>query len=149
MFLGGGHGVVRLSGCPPTASRRAREGAKSSSRAAAGGCGGRCETRYYKTPPTEAGASGPSGRPEDGAEDFGELHLAKKVDKKIEEILLESGVINAQQAAAAVAEAESTGKRVGEALIEQGACKDTDVAKALAGTREVLLTGPVVELRRG
>jgi type IV pilus assembly protein PilB len=58
--------------------------------------------------------------------------LAKKLDKTIEQILLEGGVVNAQQVAAAVAEAESTGKRVGEALIEQGACKDTDVAKATA-----------------
>jgi len=58
--------------------------------------------------------------------------LAKKLDKTIEQILLEGGVVNAQQVAAAVAEAESTGKRVGEALIEQGACKDTDVAKAMA-----------------
>ncbi|MEY4119015.1 MAG: hypothetical protein RLZZ116_2343 [Planctomycetota bacterium] len=58
--------------------------------------------------------------------------MAKKLDKTIEQILLEGGVVNAQQVAAAVAEAESTGKRVGEALIEQGACKDTDVAKATA-----------------
>ena len=58
--------------------------------------------------------------------------MAKKLDKTIEQILLEGGVVNAQQVAAAVAEAESTGKRVGEALIEQGACKDTDVAKAMA-----------------
>ena len=58
--------------------------------------------------------------------------MAKKVDKKIEQILLESGVVNAQQVAAAVTEAEATGKRVGEALIEQGACKELDVAKATA-----------------
>ncbi len=58
--------------------------------------------------------------------------MAKKSDKKVEEILLESGLVTATQVAAAKAEAESTGKRVGEALIEQGACKDTDVAKATA-----------------
>ena len=65
-------------------------------------------------------------------QDFGDLILAKKSDKKVEEILLEAGTVTAQQVAAAVSEAESTGKRVGEALIEQGACKETDVAKAIA-----------------
>ncbi|RLS89650.1 MAG: hypothetical protein DWI09_02935, partial [Planctomycetota bacterium] len=65
-------------------------------------------------------------------QDFGDLILAKKSDKKVEEILLEAGTVTVQQVAAAVSEAESTGKRVGEALIEQGACKETDVAKAIA-----------------
>jgi type IV pilus assembly protein PilB len=71
--------------------------------------------------------------------------LAKKIDKKIEEILLETGIVNAQQVAAAVSEAETTGKRVSEALIEQGACKETDVARATAlqfGVEFIDLTAP-------
>ncbi|MEY3025929.1 MAG: hypothetical protein RLZZ238_826, partial [Planctomycetota bacterium] len=45
-----------------------------------GGCGWPRESRYYKTPRAEA--------PSVSIEDFGDLKLAKKVDKKIEEILL-------------------------------------------------------------
>lgn len=71
-------------------------------------------------------------RPAHGHEDFGDAILAKKSDKTIEAILLESGVVNAQQVAAAVEEAKNSGKLVGEVLIEQGACKETDVAKGLA-----------------
>lgn len=52
--------------------------------------------------------------------------------KKLGEILLEWGTINAQQVEQAIGVATGTGKRIGESLIETGLCKEEDVAKALA-----------------
>jgi type IV pilus assembly protein PilB len=52
--------------------------------------------------------------------------------KKLGEILSGWGVITADQADKATQQAQKTGKRLGDALIDLGYCKDTDVAKALA-----------------
>jgi type IV pilus assembly protein PilB len=61
-----------------------------------------------------------------------ESQVARKVRKKLGEILVEAGHVTAQQVESAVAAARSSGRRVGEALVEAGACKEEHVAKALA-----------------
>ena len=58
--------------------------------------------------------------------------MARKVRKKLGELLLEAGEITQQQLDAALAAARSGGRRIGEALIEAGVCKEEQVAKALA-----------------
>jgi type IV pilus assembly protein PilB len=52
--------------------------------------------------------------------------------KKLGEILVGWQVISAEQADKATQQAQKTGKRLGDALVDMGFCKDTDVAKALA-----------------
>ncbi len=52
--------------------------------------------------------------------------------RKIGEILKRWGVINDQQIEEALATIKKTGQRTGEALIELGYAKETDIAKALA-----------------
>ncbi|HWB20719.1 MAG TPA: ATPase, T2SS/T4P/T4SS family [Phycisphaerales bacterium] len=52
--------------------------------------------------------------------------------KKIGEILTEWKVVNDAQVQQALGIAKGSGKRIGEALIEAGFCKEQDVAKALA-----------------
>ncbi len=67
--------------------------------------------------------------------------------KKLGEILVSQGVINRSQAEQAIKIAQGSGKRLGDALIEAGFCKDTDVAKALAtqfGLDFIDLTSPGV-----
>ena len=61
-----------------------------------------------------------------------ESQVARKVRKKLGEILVEAGHVTARQVESAVAAARSSGRRVGEALVEAGACKEEHVAKALA-----------------
>jgi len=52
--------------------------------------------------------------------------------KKLGEILVGWGIISNDQLDKAVATAQKSGKRLGDALVDQGACKDTDIAKGLA-----------------
>jgi type IV pilus assembly protein PilB len=52
--------------------------------------------------------------------------------KKLGEILVGWGVINADQADKATQQAQKSGKRLGDSLVDLGFCKDTDVAKGLA-----------------
>jgi len=52
--------------------------------------------------------------------------------KKIGELLVGFGVVTEAQVESAVTTAQSTGKRLGECLVEAGHCTDVDVAKALA-----------------
>jgi type IV pilus assembly protein PilB len=52
--------------------------------------------------------------------------------KKLGEILLDMKVVTEAQIQQALGIAKGTGKRIGEALVEAGFVKDTDVAKALA-----------------
>jgi len=52
--------------------------------------------------------------------------------KKIGEILQEWRIVNDSQIQQALGIAKGTGKRIGEALVEAGMCKEHDVAKALA-----------------
>ncbi|HRP61695.1 MAG TPA: ATPase, T2SS/T4P/T4SS family [Phycisphaerales bacterium] len=52
--------------------------------------------------------------------------------KKLGEILLEWGKVTQNQLDQAMGLAKGTGKRLGEALIEAGYCKEEDIAKALA-----------------
>ncbi|MEZ6318816.1 MAG: ATPase, T2SS/T4P/T4SS family [Phycisphaerales bacterium] len=52
--------------------------------------------------------------------------------KKLGQILVGWGVINAAQADAAVKHAKKTGKRIGDALVELGHAREQDVAKGLA-----------------
>ncbi len=55
-----------------------------------------------------------------------------KVRRKLGEILLEAEVISQEQLDAGLTLVKGSGKRLGECLIESGACADTDVSKALA-----------------
>ncbi|MDY7108622.1 MAG: hypothetical protein SYC29_08285, partial [Planctomycetota bacterium] len=57
--------------------------------------------------------------------------MAKK-RKKLGEILQEWGTVNESQIEQALGIAKGTGKRIGEALVEVGICKEEDIAKALA-----------------
>jgi type IV pilus assembly protein PilB len=57
--------------------------------------------------------------------------MAKK-RKKLGEILQEWGTVNESQIQQALGIAKGTGKRIGEALVEVGICKEEDIAKALA-----------------
>ena len=52
--------------------------------------------------------------------------------KKLGKILAEWGVVSADQADRAAKTGKSSGKRIGEVLVEAGACKEEHVAKALA-----------------
>lgn len=52
--------------------------------------------------------------------------------KKLGEILKEWGIIDDTQIQQALGIAKGTGKRIGEALVEAGLCKEEDVTKALA-----------------
>ena len=52
--------------------------------------------------------------------------------KKLGELLQEWGSVTEQQVSQAIGIAESTAKRIGEALIDASFCKEEDVAKALA-----------------
>jgi len=58
--------------------------------------------------------------------------LARKVRQKLGEILIEWGLVTKDKVDAAYASARGRGQRLGEALVEAGACKDEDIAKALA-----------------
>ena len=58
--------------------------------------------------------------------------MARKNKKKIGEILVDFGVTTADKVQLAVAEASRTGKRTGEALVEQYGVQEIDVARALA-----------------
>jgi type IV pilus assembly protein PilB len=58
--------------------------------------------------------------------------LARKVRQKLGEILIEWGLVTKEKVDAAYAAARGRGQRLGEALVESGACKDEDIAKALA-----------------
>ena len=58
--------------------------------------------------------------------------MARKNKKKIGEILVDFGVTTADKVQLAVAEASRTGKRTGEALVEQYGVLEIDVARALA-----------------
>jgi len=57
--------------------------------------------------------------------------LARKLRQKLGEILVASKVVGEDKVKAALETARGTGKRVGEVLIEMGACSEEDVAKAL------------------
>src|SRR5690606_11900816 len=59
------------------------------------------------------------------------VRMARK-RKKIGEILLEWKVVTAEQVDQAKQIADRTGKRIGEALVEAGACDEEAIAKALA-----------------
>jgi len=58
--------------------------------------------------------------------------VARKVRKKLGELLVAAGHATQAQVDAAVTAGRSGGKRIGEALIEAGACKEEHVARALA-----------------
>ncbi len=58
--------------------------------------------------------------------------MARKVRQKLGEILIEWGLVTKDKVDAAYASARGRGQRLGEALVESGACKDEDIAKALA-----------------
>jgi type IV pilus assembly protein PilB len=60
------------------------------------------------------------------------VNLARRSKKKIGEILIGLGVIDAGKLAAALDDAKSSGKRVGESLVEMGLCQEIDVARGLA-----------------
>ncbi|MFM8639459.1 MAG: GspE/PulE family protein [Planctomycetota bacterium] len=58
--------------------------------------------------------------------------MARKVRQKLGEILVAWGTVPQAKVDEAVATARSRGMRIGEALVDGGACKDSDIAKALA-----------------
>ncbi len=58
--------------------------------------------------------------------------MARKVRKKLGEMLIEAKVITPQQLETALSETKGTGKRLGEVLIERGVCKEEDLSRVLA-----------------
>ena len=58
--------------------------------------------------------------------------MARKLRRKIGEILVDEGVITAEQLSSALEAASGTAKRVGELLQEQGVCDEKAIVKALA-----------------
>ena len=58
--------------------------------------------------------------------------MARKVRQKIGELLVGWGTVPQAKVDEAIAAARGRGMRLGEALVEAGACKDEDIAKALA-----------------
>jgi type IV pilus assembly protein PilB len=58
--------------------------------------------------------------------------VARKVRQKIGELLVSWGTVPQAKVDEAVAAARGRGMRLGEALVDAGACKDEDIAKALA-----------------
>jgi type IV pilus assembly protein PilB len=57
-----------------------------------------------------------------------EVRLARKIRKKIGEILLEKGKVKPEQLEAAIEQARATGKRTGELLVEMSATTEEAVA---------------------
>jgi type IV pilus assembly protein PilB len=99
------------------ASRRDRRGV----------CRNPCGTAYYEVRPlVEAAPKGIAARSPP------ETQVARKVRKKLGELLVESGEITPAQLDAAITAARSGRRRLGEALIEAGICKEEQIAKALA-----------------
>ena len=58
--------------------------------------------------------------------------MARKLRRKLGEILIDEGVITKDQLADAIDAASGTTKRVGEMLQEQGICDEVSIVKALA-----------------
>ena len=58
--------------------------------------------------------------------------MARKLRRKIGEILIDEGVITKDQLEKALSVADGTAKKVGEVLQEQGACDEKAIVKALA-----------------
>lgn len=58
--------------------------------------------------------------------------MARKLQRKLGDILIEEGTITKEQLATAVDAADGTTKTVGDVLIEQGTCDEVLVVKALA-----------------
>lgn len=58
--------------------------------------------------------------------------MARKLRRKIGEILIDEGQITAEQLDAALESASGTAKKVGEVLQEQGVCDEKTIVKALA-----------------
>ena len=56
--------------------------------------------------------------------------MARKLRQKLGEILVAAKAVGEDKVKAALDTARGTGKRVGEVLIEMGACSEEDVAKA-------------------
>ena len=52
--------------------------------------------------------------------------------KKLGEILVSWGTVSDQEVSQGLSIAKGSGKRLGEAMVEAGLCKEDDVAKALA-----------------
>ncbi len=61
-----------------------------------------------------------------------EALLARKIRKKLGELLVEARVVTQQQLDSALAQSKGTGKRLGEILIESAGVKEEDLTKALA-----------------
>ncbi len=57
--------------------------------------------------------------------------MARKERRKIGEMLVDAGVVQAAQVEQAVSTGKASRKRTGEVLVEMGACTEEDVAKAL------------------
>ena len=58
--------------------------------------------------------------------------MARKLRRKIGEILIDEGHISKEQLEAALETASGTAKKIGEVLQEQGVCDETTIVKALA-----------------
>lgn len=57
--------------------------------------------------------------------------MARKLRQKLGEILVQEKIVPEAKVAEALQTAKSSGKRIGEVLIEMGACTEEDVARAL------------------
>ena len=58
--------------------------------------------------------------------------MARKVRKKLGEIIVEQGLTTEEVVAAASSTAQETGKKLGEVLVEEGHATEVAVAQALA-----------------
>ena len=58
--------------------------------------------------------------------------MARKLRQKLGEILVAAKTLGQDKVDAALKAAAGTGKRIGEVLVEMGACSEEDIAKALA-----------------
>ena len=58
--------------------------------------------------------------------------MARKLRRKLGEILIDEGHVTKDQLAKALETASGTAKKVGEVLVEQGVCKEAEIVKALA-----------------
>jgi hypothetical protein len=57
--------------------------------------------------------------------------VARKIRSKLGEVLIASRTVSQEQVNEALQAARGSGKRLGEVLIEMGACTEVDVARAL------------------
>jgi type IV pilus assembly protein PilB len=79
-----------------------------------------------------AGLAAAGGGADRGRFQSPEASLARKIRKKLGELLIEAKVITPQQLENALNQSKGTGKRLGELLMDSGAVKEEDLTRVLA-----------------